>query len=167
MPDDFRAELIDGIVYFMNMPVFEDHGRSDLDMAGVLYIYSMYTPGTIAQSNTTTLLDLQSEVQPDSALRIDPAYGGQTVEDERGRTTGCPELVVEIGSSSLRIDLNVKKQAYEKAGALEYIVFDVPHQKFHWSTRRDGRFEPLSIRRQWPLPISRFSRALDQRPSLP
>ena len=83
-PEDFRAELIDGVVALMNMPVFEDHGRSDLEFGAVLYLYSIETPGTIAQANTTTILGPRSEVQPDSALRIDPAFGGRTRKDARG-----------------------------------------------------------------------------------
>ncbi len=141
MPEDFRAELIDGVVALMNMPLFEDHGCPDVDMSAVLFIYSMDTPGTIVQANTTVILGPRSEVQPDSALKIDPAWGGQTTRDERGATIGCPELVIEIGSRSLPFDLNVKKRIYDDAGALEYVVFDVPHQKFHWFARLDGRLK--------------------------
>ena len=143
MTEDFRAELIDGVVTLMNMPVFEDHGRPDASLIGLLFSYSIETPGTILQSNTTTKLAPSSEVQPDSVLRIDPACGGRTVRDPKGYTVNAPEFIVEISSSTLRIDLNAKKKVYEEAGALEYVVYDVLHQKFHWFILRDGRFEPL------------------------
>ncbi len=143
MPEGFRAELIDGVVYLMNRPVFEDHGRPDLELGGLLYLYSVETPGVHPYSNTSTILGPRSEVQPDSALLIDPACGGQTFRDARGCTNRCPEFVVEIASSSHRRDLNTKKKVYEEAGALEYLVFDVVHPKFHWFALREGRFKPL------------------------
>jgi Uma2 family endonuclease len=145
MPEGFRAELIDGVVRLMNMPLYSDHGRPDANLTGLLCMYSFETPGTIVQIATPTRLGPKSEVQPDSALLIDPAFGGRTFDDERGLTTNAPELVVEIASSTLRLDLNAKKRVYEEAGALEYVVLDVPHQKFHWFALNEGRFEPLEI----------------------
>ena len=145
MPEDFRAELIDGVVYLMNMPVFEDHGRPFASMNGVLYLYSVETPGTIVQADTSTKLGPRSEVQPDAALLIDPRFGGRTRSGDGRFTLDAPELVVEVSSSSLRLDLNAKKKVYEEAGALEYAVFDVGHEKFHWFVLAGGRFEPLAI----------------------
>jgi Uma2 family endonuclease len=145
MPEDFRAELIDGVVYLMNMGVFEDHGRSDASINGLLYFYSVETPGTIVQANTTTKLGPRSEVQPDSALLIDPDFGGRTRSDPGRFTVEAPELVVEISNSTLRLDLNTKKRVYEEAGALEYVVFDIPHRKFHWFALSECHFEPLQI----------------------
>ena len=145
MPEDFRAELIDGVVYLMNMPIYEGHGRPFNEMGTILYLYSMDTPGTSSLNDTTTTLGPRGEVQPDCSLRIDAEYGGRARVDPGGMIVGCPELVVEIASSSLRVDLNAKKRAYEEAGALEYLVYDVPHQKFHWFALREGRFEPMAI----------------------
>jgi Uma2 family endonuclease len=144
-PEDFRAELIDGVVYLMNMAVYEDHARSDASLTGLLYYYSVESPGTIAQSNASTKLSANTEVQPDCALLIDPDFGGRTRTDPGKFTVDAPELVIEIASSSLRLDLNAKKQVYEQAGALEYLVYDIPHQKFHWFALTEGRFEPLMI----------------------
>ena len=145
MPEDFRAELIDGVVYLMNMPLYSDHGEPVSGMIGFLYHYRIETPGTIVGNNVTTILGPKSEVQPDSYLLIDPAYGGRTGKDARGATINAPELIVEVSSGTLRIDLNAKKKVYEEAGALEYVVFDVPHRKFHWFALREGRFEPVAI----------------------
>lgn len=143
-PDEFRAELIDGVVY-LKMNVKARHGRADISFQAILYNYSMETPGTIPQGNSTTILGPRSEVQPDSALLIDPDFGGRTRDDPDGYTVKAPELVVEISDSTLRLDLNAKKRAYEQAGALEYIVFDIPNRKFHWFTLRDGKFEALTV----------------------
>jgi Uma2 family endonuclease len=142
-PEKFRAELIDGVVYVMSSPVNPKHGRPVVSLGWFLYSYRLTTPGTIVQGDSTTKLGPRSEVQPDCALLIDPRFGGQTGEDLKGYTIGCPELVVEISLSTLQIDLNAKKQVYEEAGAKEYLVYDEPHRKFHWFALRDGKFEPL------------------------
>lgn len=110
MSEDFKAELIDGVVSLMNTSVFEDHARSDASMNGLLYFYSIETPGTIVQSNATTMLGPRSEVQPDSALLIDPQYGGRTRSAPGRYTIEAPELIVEISSTSLRSDLSAKKK---------------------------------------------------------
>ena len=144
MPEDFKAELIDGLVC-LTMNVKARHGRSDASMNGLLYFYSIDTPGTIVQANSTTILGPRSEVQPDSALLIDPDFGGRTRGDLDQYTVEAPELVVEISDSTLRLDLNAKKRVYEEAGALEYVVFDISNRKFHWFVLREGRFEPLAI----------------------
>ena len=144
-PERFRAELIDGVVHVMSSPVSSGHGRPYLGVGWFLYSYAIETLGTVPQGDTTTKLGPKSEVQPDCALLIEPSSGGQTGEDEKGYTTGCPELIVEISSSTLSVDLKAKKRVYEEAGALEYVVFDEPHRKFHWFLLREGRFEPMPI----------------------
>ncbi len=144
-PEDFRAELIDGVVYLMNMPLHSDHADPDGILIGFLFTYSIETAGTSIKPNVTTLLGPRSEVQPDCCLLIDPASGGRTAKDAKGAVINAPELIVEVASSTLRVDLNAKKKVYEEAGALEYVVFDVPHRKFHWFVLREGRFEPLPI----------------------
>jgi Uma2 family endonuclease len=144
-PEDFRAELIEGVVYVMSSPVNPRHGRPLISMGWFLYSYRIGTLGTSVQGDSTTKLDPRNEVQPDCALLIEPQFGGQTGLDSKGYTTGCPELVVEISLSTLHIDLNAKKRAYEAAGAKEYVVLDEPHQKIHWFVSRDGRFEPLEV----------------------
>src|SRR4051794_19160704 len=72
MPEDYRAELIDGVVHLMNMPLYSDHGGPDSGMIWFLYTYKVETPGTIVRNNVTTILGPTSEVQPDSYLLIDP-----------------------------------------------------------------------------------------------
>jgi hypothetical protein len=145
MPEDFKAELIDGVVCLMNVPLHADHADSDSFMIGLLFTYTFETLGTQVRNNITTKLGLRSEVQPDSCLFIKPEYGGRTRLDAKGAMVDAPELIVEIGSSTLKVDLDAKKRVYEEAGALEYVVFDARKGKFHWFALRDGKFEPLTI----------------------
>jgi Uma2 family endonuclease len=148
-PEDFRAELIEGVVHVMSSPVNpKKHGRPHMSFGWFLYSYRIDTPGTEGQDDSTTKLDQKNEVQPDCSLLVDPSFGGQTGEDSHYYTTGCPELVVEIASSTLHVDLNVKMRLYERAGAKEYIVYDEPHRKIHWYIARNGRFEPLELDQQ-------------------
>ena len=144
-PEDFRAELIDGVVHLMNMPLHPDHAEPDGILIGLLFTYSIETTGTILRPNVTTKLGPRSEVQPDCCLLIDPAFGGRSGKDAKGAMINAPELIVEVSSSTLRVDLNAKKEVYEEAGALEYVVYDVPNRKFHWFALRGGRFEPLEV----------------------
>jgi Uma2 family endonuclease len=145
-PENFRAELIEGIVYVMTSPLKIRHGRSDFRLIGWLFTYSAATPGTVGQNNTTTILGERSEPQPDSALLILSEYGGQSRdgEGEDDYTYGAPELLIEVALSSRSIDLHAKFRDYERAGVREYIVYDLRDQVVHWFVLREGRFGPLA-----------------------
>jgi Uma2 family endonuclease len=143
-PEGFKAELIGGIVYVMASPLKIRHGRSDADMIGWLYIYRAATPGTVVQSNTTTVLGDEGTPQPDSALLILPSHGGQTQDGDDDFTHGAPELVVEVAWSSRSLDLNAKLREYERAGVREYIVRDLRGKAVHWFALTNGRLEPIS-----------------------
>ncbi|HEU5117114.1 MAG TPA: Uma2 family endonuclease, partial [Isosphaeraceae bacterium] len=132
MPPGVKAELIGGVVYIMASPLKAPHGRNDFLLAGWLFDYSVATPGTTGQLNTTAILDDQSEPQPDAALLILPTHGGQTVDGDDEYTHGAPELVVEVAWSSRSIDLSDKLRDYERAGVLEYLVRDLRGERLFW-----------------------------------
>jgi Uma2 family endonuclease len=98
MPADFRAELIGGIV-FVPAPLRKEHGTHHALVMGWLTNYWIATPGTETLDNATAILGDFSEPQPDAALIIAPACGGQTGLTEEGYVTGLPELIVEVASS--------------------------------------------------------------------
>ena len=124
-PPGFKAELIGGIVYVMSSPLSLRHARSDSDISGWLFNYRIATPGTMSQTNATTILGEESEPQPDSALLILEDYGGQSRDGADDYTHGAPELIVEVALSSRSVDLNGKLRDYEQAGAREYIVYEL------------------------------------------
>ena len=142
MPPETRAELIGGVVY-MPSPLSPDHGDENYFVTLWLGQYTDSTPVVQGTLNTSTLLDDQSETQPDISLRLPPGQGGQT-RIEGGYLAGAPESVVEIARSSSRIDLGPKKDDYERAGVLEYLVFEITPNRVHWFVRRGDRFEPLT-----------------------
>jgi Uma2 family endonuclease len=141
-PPGFRAELIGGVVFESSPPKIR-HGRSDHMISGWLFSYSLATPGTEGQNNTTTILGEESEPQPDSALLILESYGGQSRDGEDDYTHGAPELIVEVALSTRSIDLNDKLRDYEKGEAREYLVLDLRNRAVRWFENQGGRFVPI------------------------
>jgi Uma2 family endonuclease len=139
MPEDFRAELIGGIV-FMPSPLRIPHGRSHIPLSGWLWLYEQETPGVQAFDNVTVILGDESEPQPDGCLIIEPECGGQ-VRVKDGYLAGAPEWMGEIASSTESIDLHLKKADYEKASVKEYVVVALRQQRVFWFISRHGRFE--------------------------
>lgn len=144
-PEGFKAELIGGGVYIMSSPLRNRHGRSDATTRGWLFNYSLATPGTVVQNNTTVILGDRSEHQPDSALLIRQDHGGRTRDgrEDDDYTYGPPELIVEVAFSSRSIDLAAKYRDYEEAGVAEYLVLDLASRRVRWFALHDGRFVPL------------------------
>ena len=141
MPPSTRAELIGGVVH-MPSPLSNDHAESSVPPVIWLDHYIEFTPGLRMALNASTLLDDAGEPQPDVTMRIPAELGGQS-RIEGGYITGAPELVIEIARSSRRTDLGPKKADYERAGVLEYVVFELDPDRVHWFIRRGERFEPL------------------------
>lgn len=141
MPEETWAELIGGVVH-MPSPVRSEHGDSDEMVAYWAGHYRRYTRGLKGGRNSTVILDELNECQPDGQIRIPRELGGRTrIED--GFIVGGPEMVIEISRSSRRVDLNEKKDVYEQAGVLEYVVFELDPDRVHWFLRRGDRFESL------------------------
>lgn len=142
MPPGTRAELIEGVVY-MASPAGEAHAREH----GLLLIWLAWyvggTPGLDLYPTPTVLLGEGSEPQPDVVLRIP---NGRTTVVRRKNVTylsGPPEFVAEAASSSESIDLNGKRDDYERAGVGEYLAFLIRTRDVAWFARNGGRFERL------------------------
>lgn len=136
MPEDYRAELIGGIV-FEPSPVSYPHGRNHVRLSFLLESYAEATFGTEVADNATLKLSDDDEVQPDLLLRIVQNLGGQSREAHR-YIEGAPELVAEIAYSSRAIDLHLKKDRYALAGVLEYIVVCIESKKIYWFDLRNN-----------------------------
>ena len=137
MPPGIKCELIGGVVH-MPSPVGNRHADDGFLAASWLGHYALRTPGVRGADNASTALDENSEVQPDLSLRILPESGGQT-RTVGGILDGCPELVVEISHSSRAVDLGPKLSDYDRAGAIEYVVFAIEPDEVIWHARREGR----------------------------
>lgn len=144
MPPAFRAELIGGVV-IVPSPLLPDHREYHALVIGWLITYWIATPGTRVRDNATAILGPSSEPQPDAALIIDPAHGGQTAIAADGYASGPPELIVEVASSSASIDLHSKHDDYEHAGVLEYIVVVVRQGVVRWFVlNAEGRYREVT-----------------------
>jgi len=143
MPLAFRAELIGGVV-IVPSPLSRGHGVYHALVMAWLGNYWIATPGTLTADNTTTILGELSEPQPDGVLFIEPTAGGQTGLSEDDYTTGPPELIVEVASSSASIDLHAKRRDYEQAGVLEYVVVVLRQQVIRWFILQNGTYQEVS-----------------------
>jgi len=141
MPEKVKAELIDGVVYLRGPPVTDPgHSHPHFRFITWLGVYEAHTSGTAGGDNGTIRLDLKSEPQPDTFLRILPEYGGQTRNTDDKYIEGAPELVAEIAASSVSYDLHEKLAAYRRNGVLEYIVWRVLDGAVDWFKLTGGEF---------------------------
>lgn len=137
MPEDYRAELIGGIVYEPPSPLGYEHGSIDIRLACLLEHYAAKTPGVGSSANATVIMSDEDEVQPDVLLRIEPQFGGQSGNQPAKKINsfyvkGAPELVAEVAHSSFAIDLHKKKQRYLLAGVCEYLVVCLEPAWLYW-----------------------------------
>lgn len=144
MTDVKKAELIEGVVHMPSPVRTEQHAEPNANLAGWLFTYKVHTLGTLSPSNPTVRLDQDNEPQPDNVLMIRASDSGQAKLDARGYIMGAPELVAEIASSSVSIDLHAKRNVYRRSGVCEYIVWRVLEQAIDWFILHDGDYVPLA-----------------------
>src|SRR5215472_4287775 len=145
MPHLRKAELIEGVVYMPSPVRFQHHGRPHALLMGWLIHYEAATPGVLTADNSTARLDLDNEPQPDAVLLIDPARGGQARISADDYIENAPELVAEVASSSVSIDLTTKLHVYRRNGVREYVVWRVLEQAIDWFVLRAGQYEQLPV----------------------
>jgi Uma2 family endonuclease len=144
MPELKKAELIEGVVYIMPPAVrWENHATPHADLVACLVFYRGATPGVRVGDNGSIRLDLDNEPQPDAAMIIDPALGGQATISDDDYVEGAPELVAEVSASTKSLDLNAKLRVYRRNGVREYIVWRVHDKVIDWFVLRHGNYEAI------------------------
>ncbi|MEQ9369485.1 MAG: Uma2 family endonuclease [Coleofasciculus chthonoplastes F3-SA18-01] len=143
MPENKKAELIEGVVYVASPVRANRHGRPHAKIITWLGTYGVATPGVDVQDNTTVRLDADNEPQPDALLRIEPEVGGNSRISEDDYIEGAPELIVEVAASSASYDLNDKLNAYRRNGVQEYIVWQSYENRIDWFCLEEGRYVSL------------------------
>jgi Uma2 family endonuclease len=97
--------------------------------------------------NATVRLDSAhtdlNEPQPDALLRLEPSAGGTSRVGPDGYIEGAPELIAEVAASSAAYDLHDKKDAYQRCGVQEYLVWQVYDRRIDWWELREGVYQPL------------------------
>ena len=143
MPENVRAELVEGVVVMASPVRFNTHGARHAELIFWATTYRAGTPGVLGGADATVRLDLDNEPQPDVCLLIDPARGGKARIDEDDYVNGAPEFVAEVAASTVSHDLGPKLNAYRRNGVSEYLVWRVQDAAIDWFILHEGRFDRL------------------------
>jgi Uma2 family endonuclease len=144
MPENVRAELIEGVVYMSSPVRVKRHGKPHIQLSAWLGYYLSKTPGLDDYGdNTTTRLDDENEPQPDLCLLLPKALGGLAYVDEDDYIVGPPTLACEIAASTVSIDLHAKLNAYRRNGVREYLVWRTDDAAVDWFILREGQYVQL------------------------
>jgi Uma2 family endonuclease len=144
MPQDQKAELIEGSVYMASPVRTSHHARPHAQVLAWLTAYWVATPGTDLGIEPTVRLDADNEPQPDALLRLEPTNGGRSRITADDYIEGAPELIVEIAASSAAYDLYEKKNAYRRNGVKEYLVWRVYDRAVDWFLWEAGAYVDLN-----------------------
>ena len=120
------------------------HGNPHFRLITWLGAYEARTSGVEGGDNSSLVLDLANEPQPDAFLRILPESGGQTGTDKNGYVEGGPELIGEVAATTASYDLHDKLRAYFRHGVQEYVVWRVAQQEIDWFVWDAGGYERLA-----------------------
>jgi Uma2 family endonuclease len=135
-----KAELIEGIVHVASPLRFTQHGNPHAEIVTWLGTYQATISGLKVGIEPTVRLDDQNEPQPDAVLfRI----GGNAQIDDDGYITGAPEFIAEIAASNVSYDLHSKKNAYERNGVKEYLVWRSIDREIDWFILENGKYRLL------------------------
>ena len=135
-----KAELIEGIVHVASPLCFTQHGEPHSQIIGWLVAYQAATAGLKVGIEPTVRLDQDNEPQPDAVLF---RSGGNAQIDADGYITGAPEFIAEIAASTVSYDLHSKKNAYERNGVKEYLVWRTIDQEIDWFVLENGKYRIL------------------------
>jgi Uma2 family endonuclease len=148
-PEDFRAELIGGVVH-LHGRVTRMHGRAVAELCYALGTYDMATPGVEGLPRVTALLDDETEAEPDLCLRLEREVGGTSWIDEDDFLAGPPECLIEVSDHDTeQLDKCDKFRAYERGGVFEYIVILIREERVLWFVREHGRVRRKPFTARW------------------
>lgn len=127
LPDERRAELIDGVIYDMSAPTII-HQKISLEISVRLHAFISQKKGACmvfsAPVDVQLDCDEKTMVQPDVLVVCDREKIVPT------HVYGAPDLIMEILSPATRkIDMNIKHSKYAAAGVREYWLIDPDKKK--------------------------------------
>lgn len=138
LPEDVRAELIDGVLIFLEAPTFTHQELiTELLFEIKMYIRENKGPCRVLPSPLDVQLDCDDRtiVQPDIALIC------REERITRKGIYGAPDFCVEVVSdSSRKRDYGIKMQKYMNAGVREYWIVDRKRKKIvcYWFEGEDA-----------------------------
>ncbi|MBY0228380.1 MAG: Uma2 family endonuclease [Gemmataceae bacterium] len=143
MPDLKNAELIEGVVHMPSPTRADHHGNPHFNLITWLGFYSVSTPGTAGDDNSSIELAGDNMPQADAGLRVLRSHGGRTRITGEGYIDGGPEFVAEVAASSAFIDRGAKFRLYQANGVCEYHIWFVLQRRVEWFILQDGAYRPL------------------------
>lgn len=124
LPEDFRVELIDGVMIRMESPI-SIHQRVSLRMAMLLEQFIDDHNGACTTYIAPFDVQLKAD-DPKTVLQPDVLVVCDESKDTGKRIVGAPDLVIEILSPTTKSkDTGVKKRKYKEAGVREYWIIDL------------------------------------------
>jgi len=157
--EDFRCELIDGVVYMMAPPIINHQ-----DVVGTIYFElraklkgkkckPFVSPIRVRLFPSKDKTD-RDVLLPDVIVVCDESklVNGAACE-------GAPDVVFEVLSPSTKpMDLKIKKQLYKEAGVKEYWVIAKDHAiRWIWSDGRDDELSFMRVNGVISMPIETLS----------
>lgn len=130
-----HVELIEGVVYMPSPIKFLGHSREQALAIEWMAGFARFRADIEWGPPSSLLLDERNEPEPDVMM-----FYGRPDRFADGYFKGAPELVMEIANTSVSRDLHAKKDAYERNGVLEYIVWRTAEACIDWFQLRDGRY---------------------------
>ena len=146
-----HVELIEGVVYLPSPTRDKGHAEEQRLVIQWLDAYCAAHPGVTWLPPGSVLLDDRNEPEPDVRLIRE---GNAVYED--GYLASAPELIVEIAASSAARDLHQKKQAYERNGVREYMVWRTKEAGIDWFRLVDGKYERVEPGRDGVIESAEF-----------
>lgn len=143
-PEQFRAELIEGVVYVASPVRYSKHDEHAALVRTWLGVYAAAKADVKVGNEASLVLDDENEVHPDAFL-FHTGPGAQLNETAEGYLEGAPELVVEVAASSVSRDLHQKKDAYARNGVREYIVWRVEDGAIDWFELSEGQYRAREL----------------------
>lgn len=137
MPEDIRAELIEGQIVYMAAPSTQ-HQRIAIRLESTIFSYINAKGGKCEILHAPYSVQLREEddtvVEPDIVVVCDPDK-----ITARG-CVGAPDWIIEIVSpSNPKHDYITKLSLYDNAGVREYWIIDAEQNKIHVYDMQDNR----------------------------
>lgn len=154
LPDDIRAELIDGHLIYMDAPTTTHQGIiAELYFQISSYIRkkkgackALFSPLDVRLDD-----DDKTMLQPDLIILCDGS------KDDGKRINGAPDFVAEVVSpSSIKKDYLIKLNKYWNANVREYWIIDPKKQTvstYYWESDDEVNVAHYTFREQIPVRI--------------
>ena len=138
LPEDLRAELIDGTLIFSEAPTFT-HQELVTELLFELQMFIRTNQGSCRVLPAP--LDVQLDCDDRTVVQPDIALIGQEKKITQRGICGAPDFCIEIVSdASRKRDYGIKMQKYMNAGVREYWIVDPRRRKIvcYWFEGEDA-----------------------------